>query len=340
MKILLFIFTLLTTFSVHAQNPVIKDTIFLDNVWLETPYRSAATYFRGAWYNADDSTWLVLDYYIENNSIQMVGHYKKKIRPQNQIGEFKYYYKNGNLRALYFYKDGFVHGKSILYYENGKPEISRTFENGRLKDTVYSYYENGNTREIKVVNSAYNAEDAALTETEFILLDYYHSDGTHQVVNGTGAKIEYYSNGLKKVTIQYQDGFPHGEWVQYDEKKKVISKMTFKNGKFISGIMYPKKKKDIFASLYREPRFPGGVKELDAYLQRNTGKCKEAFQNEIIIMIRVNENGVPEFDQVISGDVTHCQYEELTDLVNKMPTWTPAIRYGRYVEATYVIRVK
>lgn len=116
--------------------------------------------------------------------------------------------------------------------------------------------------------------------------------------------------------------------------------MTFKNGKFISGLMYPKKKKDIFATLYREPRFPGGVKAIDDYVQKNTGKCKEGFKEEVTIMILISETGQPEFDQILNGDVSHCQFEELEELVKKMPKWTPAVRYGRYVESTYVIRVK
>lgn len=324
---------------VSGQNLAIKDTIFLNNDWQETKIRSEASYYRGTWLNEQDSTILVHDFYIETFTIQMIGHYKKSIRPNNQTGEFNYYYKNGNLRASYNFLNGKMHGVSVLYYENGSPEIRRTFENGVVIDTIFIYYEHGNLKEVKRINPLFDPDIEAEAEMEFELQDYWTSTGEHLVSDGNGVKTEYYPSGVKRQSIEYENGFPHGEWIQYNEKRRIISKMIFKNGKFISGIMYPKRKKDIFATLYREPRFNGGVKAIDDFVQRNTGKCKEGFKEEVTIMIHITESGQAEFDQILSGDVSHCQYEELQELVKKMPKWTAAVRYGRYVESTYVIRV-
>ncbi len=330
---------LLLPHSVSAQELVITDTIFLNKDWYETKSRAEANYYRGAWYTAEDSTWLVHDFYLETFTIQMIGVYKKSIKPYNQIGEFRYYYKNGNVRAYYNYRDGKMHGTSILYYENGNPEIRQKFDSGKMVDTIYTYYKDGKPKEIKYINPDFDPDISAEAEKEFKLISYWDAEGKQQIQNGNGTKIEYYANGVKRVSIEYTNGFPNGEWTQYADNKKVISKMTFKNGKFISGLMYPKRKKDIFATLYREPRYIGGVKAIDDLVSKNTGKCKEAFDEEVKIMIVIDETGQAEFDQILSGDVSHCQFEELEELVKKMPKWTPAIRYGRYVESTYVIRV-
>ncbi|MBI3135300.1 MAG: hypothetical protein HYZ14_11555 [Bacteroidetes bacterium] len=326
--------------AVSAQNLPITDTIFLDKDWNETTDRQNAVYYRGAWYDSSDSTYLVHDFYLETFTIQMIGVYKGKIKPQNQTGEFRYYYKNGNLRAIYNFQNGMMHGASVLFFENGVQEVKRTFNNGQLSDTLFFNYENGSPREIRCVNADFDSENLAEAEKEFKLIACWSTTGEPQVVNGNGIKTDYYPNGIKRQSIEYSEGFPNGEWIQYTEKKKIISKMTFKNGRFISGLMYPKKKKDIFATLYREPRFPGGIKAIDDFILKNTGKCKEAIKAEITIMVFITEDGQPQFEQIISGDVSHCQYEELEELVRKMPKWTPAVRYGRYVESTYIIRVR
>lgn len=322
-----------------SQELAISDTIFLDKNWTETKDRREAVYYRGAWFNEEDSTWLVHDFYLETHTIQMIGLYKDKVQNMNQIGEFRYFYKNGKLRALYHFTNGIIDGKTQLYYENGNIEAIRSYQSGQLKDTIFTFYENGNPREIKYVNPDFNEDNLAEAEKQFVLVSYFGNDGTQQVKEGTGTKTEYYPSGVKRQTIEYENGFPNGDWTQYTVKRKIISKMNFKNGKFISGMMYPKRKKDVFASLYREPRFPGGVKAIDDFVHKNTNKCKENILGDVTIMLTISPEGLPEFDQILSGDVTHCQYEELQDLARKMPKWTPAIRYGIYVESTYVIRI-
>lgn len=340
MKKLIFIF-FLSSFCFGQGDKIIEDTIFLDVDWLETKSRNSAMYFRGAWFNSEDSVWLVHDYYLETNSIQMIGSYKNTIRPYNQTGEFNYYYKNGKIRANYYFDNGKMTGNASLFYPNGNPELIRQYKDGVQIDTVWSYYENGKLREIKYLNKNYDDSNPADAEKEFVVVSWWNEKGEQLISNGNGIKIENFPDGKKKQTIEYSLGFPHGEWVQYNEKKKVVSRMNFKNGKFISGTMYlGKRKKEVFATLHREPRFNGGIKALDEYVSKNTGKCKEAHSDEITLMINIDKEGNASFDQVLSGNVSHCQYEEIEQLVQKMPKWMPAIRYGQFVESTYVIRIR
>jgi antitoxin component YwqK of YwqJK toxin-antitoxin module len=323
-----------------AQRFEIKDTIFLDKDWLETENRAEAMYYRGISYQAADSTWLVDDFYLETFTIQMIGQYRGAVKPGNQEGVFRYYYKNGNPRAVYFFRNGKIEGTTRRYYENGSLQQTENYRNGELSDTVRYFYPNGNPHEIKVLNPGFNSENLSENEKQYLLISAWDATGNQQVINGNGTKIDYYPNGKKRTAIEYVNGFPHGEWIQYGAKRKVKSKMTFKNGTFISGIIYNNRKKDIVASLFREPRFAGGAKGLDEFIQRNTGRCKEGFKEEVMLLITVTETGEPIFEQVLSGDVSHCQFEELQALVQRMPKWTPAVRYANYVETTYVIRVR
>ena len=327
-------------FISFAQEFEISDTVFLDKDWNATSYRANAMYYRGMIFNPADSTWLVHDFYLDNDTLQMIGLYKNEISSNNQVGEFRYYYRNGNLRAIYFYKNGKFDGYAKRFYENGNQQAVEFYRSGVLSDTTTLFYESGLPQEIKVVNPDHDAENLAENEKQFKLIAYWDQQGIQQVVNGNGTKIEYYPDGRKRVSIDYSGGYPHGEWIQYGNKRKVKSRMTFKNGAFISGVIYNKRKKDIIAMLFREPRFPGGAQGLDDFVKKNTNKCREGFNNEVMLLITVTETGEARFEQVLSGDVSHCQFEELQALVNHMPKWTPAVRYANYVESTYVIRVR
>jgi len=330
---------LLFPFVSFAQDFPINDTIFLDNNWFETIDRTKAEYYRGKLYNSADSTYLVHDFYLETFTIQMIGVYKYTVKNSHQIGEFNYYYKSGIVRARYNYKKGKFNGSSTRYYNNGNVQSIENYKNGFLSDTLKYFYESGKIKEIKYTNPNYNPENFAEAEKEFQLISLWDENGNQQIKDGNGTRVDYFENGKKRVSIEYVNGFPHGEWIQYKVKKGIVSKMNFKNGVFISGVMYPKRNKDIFATLYRAPRFPNGVKALDEFVSKQINKCKEAFKEEILLMINISDNGEASFDQIISGDYSHCQYEELVELVRHMPKWIPAVRYGVYVESTFVVRI-
>jgi hypothetical protein len=202
------IIILLLPLSVSAQDFVITDTIFLNKDWYETKSRAEANYYRGAWYTAEDSTWLVHDFYLETFTIQMIGVYKKSIKPYNQIGEFRYYYKNGNVRAYYNYKDGKMHGTSVLYYENGNPEIKQKFDNGKMVDTIYTYYKDGNPKEIKYINPDFDPEISAEAEKEFKLISFWDAEGKQQIQNGNGTKSSTILTVLNAYRLNTPMAFP------------------------------------------------------------------------------------------------------------------------------------
>jgi MORN repeat protein len=58
-------------------------------------------------------------------------------------GEYKEWYKNSQLRALCFYKDGQREGESKTWYENGQISRHRFYKNDRLEGKYKMWYENG-----------------------------------------------------------------------------------------------------------------------------------------------------------------------------------------------------
>lgn len=316
------------------------DTIFLDENWVKTEKRSEAVYYRSIRFSESDTILRIEDYYIETHSLQMTGIYVYEMKSNNQHGPFVFFYMNGNTKAKYHFVMGKIHGKVYKYFENGNPQSVETYANGWRRDTIQSWYENGNPKMVQVINPAFDKREKEEAKKEMILVSAWDEDGNQQVSNGTGRYILYGIKGRKELQIDYSDGFPHGEWIRYvPGKKKVACKMTFKAGRFIKGILFETGKKDIFASLYRPPRYPQGIKALDAFVKRHTGKCEYQIANDVQVILNISKEGKAEFEQIIEGDVSPCQLDEIYELVDVMPNWIPAIKDGYYTESSQVIRI-
>ncbi|MBE1273881.1 toxin-antitoxin system YwqK family antitoxin [Enterovibrio baiacu] len=83
------------------------------------------------------------------------------------------------------------------------------------------------TRDKRLFREEVIADPASKTVTE------YYDDGEKQVVyyqNNEQVKWEwYYSNGNKKFSNNYKEGFPEGEWINFQENGTVSTKEVYSN---------------------------------------------------------------------------------------------------------------
>ena len=63
---------------------------------------------------------LVHDYYLATGNLQMIGTYIKEMKPTNQHGEFRYFYPDGTIKAIYDYTYGIINGELKRFYHNGR----------------------------------------------------------------------------------------------------------------------------------------------------------------------------------------------------------------------------
>lgn len=290
--------------------------------------------------NPSDSMLTVHDFYLSTGNKQMIGTYIKEMSPANQHGVFQYFYSNGNTKAIYDYRYGIIHGELKRYYQNGNLKSLERFDLGTKIDTSWIYHENGQLNKVMVVNPEFSVENPSDKFKKSILIHSFSSSGEHYVKNGKGVHREFFLSGKPKTEITYENGFPHGKWIKYSGlKNKVSCEMTFKNGRFIKGEMYDNGKKDIFSSLTRKAYFPTGVQGLEMFIDEFTGSCEGGYKNEVIVLLNISTQGLVTYEQIISGNVSNCQYEEVQNLIRNMPSWKPAVVDGRYVEGSTTIKI-
>lgn len=67
------------------------------------------------------------------------------------------------------------------------------------------------------------SDDGSILETGF----YYNS-------KRTGTWTSYYPNGKKQIVAKFKGGVKHGKWFMYDQSGRLITEVTYKDGKKIS----------------------------------------------------------------------------------------------------------
>lgn len=72
-------------------------------------------------------------------------------------GEYREYYENGNIKALYYLKDSLQHGKRIEYYENGVISSIATWENGKQTGQTIYFFPSGNISNIEKLENGISA---------------------------------------------------------------------------------------------------------------------------------------------------------------------------------------
>ena len=159
---------------------------------------------------------------------------------QLRDGTYKTYYRNGNVKKQFTFKDGKYSGNCKTFYESGKLSEDYNYDNGKLEGSYTAYYESGQVKE-----KYNNINDKGEGPYE----EYYE--------DGTLAEKGTYSNSKAEEITRYT---PSGrEYVSMSLKKNVMMKMksTDEDG----NVVYDKEdRKGIFEyPIY----YPNGNKSVD-----------------------------------------------------------------------------
>lgn len=183
---------------------ILKDTFLFSRVeiWSKKYLKSVATY------NDSATQFSAVYYFDESNQIWlMFSHlsYKLEYKHSGYIGEYKEYYKNGNLRLEGEYKNGCRVGQWRSYHENGKLEslgnyvesytslscplkeemkIHYTFWNSRTNETTVIIAQGSEWNDNRELKDKYEMErDGTQSCSGHI---YYHRHGWWDYYNDKG----------------------------------------------------------------------------------------------------------------------------------------------------------
>jgi antitoxin component YwqK of YwqJK toxin-antitoxin module len=154
-------------------------------------------------YNKADSNGLKQGQWIKMWNNGMV-KYKGNFKDDKPVGEFKYFYPSGKLKAVMTFSDNGTRAHNISYHENGKKMAEGIFIN-RKKEGNWKYFS--------------DVDEKLVSEENY-------SNG---VLNGKS--VTYYIDlGKPFEIIEYKNGKKHGKWIKYFTDGKIMTETTYVNG--------------------------------------------------------------------------------------------------------------
>ena len=96
-----------------------------------------------------------------------------------------------------------------------------------------------------------------------------------------------------------------------------------------------------YHELTQNPEFPGGTSALRAFVQQHVAKVLENDASmagkRAYVQFRIKQDGTIDDIGLVRGD--REAYHEAVKIVEQMPQWIPARRYGRIADAHFVLPV-
>ncbi|MHC1707656.1 MAG: toxin-antitoxin system YwqK family antitoxin [Bacteroidales bacterium] len=141
---------------------------------------------------------------IESGTVKYEGTFKD----DKPVGQFKYYYPGGKVKAITYFTNNGDKGRSTAYHKNGMKMAAGNYL-GEEKDSLWLYY----------------------NENEKLVSEVFYSKGKKHGLSRT-----YFPDGKPDEDIYYVNDNKEGEWKQYFTDGAVKLKATYKNGK-LQGLM-------------------------------------------------------------------------------------------------------
>jgi len=187
--------------------------------------------------------------------------YEGQFLNNQPIGEFRYYYPSGKVKAVLQHEKNTKKTAAWFYFENeqlmsegnyldmkkdalwknyssqGFIISKETYQKDQLNGPRISYYLEGQEEDApKILNVAIYKD--SLLDGEFMA--YFSNgklmqSGKYQVGEKIGIWSTYYPNGTLNSTERYKEGKLHGWILSYDQEGNQISKILFNLGKKLSG---------------------------------------------------------------------------------------------------------
>jgi Uncharacterized protein conserved in bacteria len=153
--------------------------------------------------------------------------YEGRFKADIPIGEFRYYYPDGKVKALSVISDNGKYSKTISYFQNGKKMAEGNYRDEK-KDSLWKFYTDVDGT---LISEEYYKEG----KKEGVSKNYFPGKGVSEVVNWKnglreGKWLEFYTDGNIKINGQYKNDEKEGTFRAFYESGQIMSVGLYVNG--------------------------------------------------------------------------------------------------------------
>lgn len=238
---------------------------------------------------------------------------------------------------------------SVLVIGN---EAKKTSPNA---EQVITKYYTANRKEVKVPqDAAFYREFKQVAEKLYQVCEYridrrptmelYVTNTAYDIKNGPYRL--YYPDGiLIDNEGMYKNDVQVGNWYYYHRNGKISGKEVYEDGLLVDAEYFNEdgsKLTDITAAVREKPSFPGGVIEMDKFVQKLIELPEEVVKNKITGKMAVGF--IVEPDGTLSNPKIELSLNRALDesafkVLDQMPKWIPAKSHNRLIRAKYTMPI-
>ncbi|WP_291147731.1 TonB family protein [Flavobacterium sp. UBA7680] len=306
----LFVFLLLMPNIFFAQIAASANDkiIYLDSLWNPVTNGDFKYYRIVKDYHLDKEEYRFEDHFA-TGKIQMEGNSitKDNLSP---IGDFVYYFENGNKKFTYFYRKGQPMGKAVEWYENGNKKAERE----------------------------YTQDDEEHT-SEYKTLQFWNEKNVQTVVDGNGELGD--SDEHSSESGKIKDGEKDGVWNGKSTRFKSSYTEFYESGKLKSGTSIDSLSKEHkYNKVFVQPRPKNGLNDFYGYIARKfrIPASARGISGRIYLQFIIKEDGSIEKVKVLRS-AGYGLDEEAIRLISEYPDWSSGEIRGIKAKVLYSIPI-
>jgi hypothetical protein len=144
-------------------------------------------------------------------------------------GWMKEMYVNGQVKALFRYKDGKEEGLWTLWFENGRKKMEENWKNGKKDGRMTLWFENGR----KQFEANFKGGKKEGLETGWYENGHKKFEGNYKHGKMNGLEKGWYENGKKSSEANFKDGNLDGLLISYKDDGAEKFRVTYKDGEIV-----------------------------------------------------------------------------------------------------------
>lgn len=237
---------------------------------------------------------------------------------------------------------------TLIIGGNTKKNVSTT-------EQVITKYYSTNRKEVKISqDAAFYREFKQIAEKLYQVCEYHinHRPSMELYVTNTAYDVKngpyrlYAPDGiLIDNEGMYKTDVKVGNWYYYHRNGKLSGQEIYEDGLLVDAEYFNEdgsKLTDITAAVREKPSFPGGVAEMDKFVQKVIELPEEIIKNKITGKMAVGFFVEP--DGSLTNPKIELSLNQVLDeaafkVIDQMPKWIPAKSHNRLIRAKYTMPI-
>jgi antitoxin component YwqK of YwqJK toxin-antitoxin module len=243
------------SYEIYSKDGKLKEVMPLTGQIIYYNENGKLNFVKSDGVNIEKGEW---KFYYKNGQIAEMGNLINSLK----TGEWKYYYDNEKPRLIINYRKGIKHGYAQSFFEKGQLKTLGKYKHQKLSGEYKEFYVNGQQKLLE----SYKKNILHGLYSKYFENGHLSENGIYKNGLKVGEWKSFYENGQLEEVVNYISGYKHGENKTYYINNQLENK----------GYYYENRKKGEWISYYKS----GKLYSIENYINEDIlGEFKGFYEN-------------------------------------------------------------